>query len=109
MTAWGVFVGTVSAEFGESLKRHREATGMTQLELASRLDLRRTSISNMESGNQVPSLPQLIAIAQALGIPPRELIPSVAAPIEAEVVSRERVMKYYSVRDEILKNAHDAT
>lgn len=108
MTDWAAFVVTVTSEFGEALKRHREAIGMTQAELANRVNLRRTSITNMERGNQVPSLPHVIALAQALRVPLRVLLPSVAAPVGGDETAADRVSEFYSVRDEILKTARHA-
>jgi transcriptional regulator with XRE-family HTH domain len=47
---------------------------MTQAELAARLSLGRTSITNLEKGQQSPPLSMLPEIASALGADPLHLI-----------------------------------
>ncbi len=49
---------------------------MTQAELADRLSLGRTSITNLEKGRQSPPLSLLPEIAGALGVDPLRLIAS---------------------------------
>jgi len=47
---------------------------MTQAELAARLGLGRTSVTNLEKGQQSPPLSMLPDIASALGVDPLSLI-----------------------------------
>lgn len=49
---------------------------MTQAELAARLTLGRTSITNLEKGQQSPPLSMLPDIASALGVDPVRLVAS---------------------------------
>lgn len=65
------------AEFGATVRRLREAQGMTQAELAQRVGLGRTSMTNLERGNQNPSLTVLPLIAQGLGVSLSKLISEV--------------------------------
>jgi transcriptional regulator with XRE-family HTH domain len=60
--------------FGRAVRRLRQERGMTQAELASRLGLGRTSITNLEKGHQSPPLSMLPDIASALGIDPLQLV-----------------------------------
>jgi transcriptional regulator with XRE-family HTH domain len=60
--------------FGRAVRQLRQQRGMTQAELAARLDLGRTSITNLEKGQQSPPLSMLPEIASALGIDPLDLI-----------------------------------
>ena len=60
--------------FGRAVRQLRQERGMTQAELAARLDLGRTSITNLEKGHQSPPLSMLPDIASALGVDPMRLI-----------------------------------
>jgi transcriptional regulator with XRE-family HTH domain len=60
--------------FGRSVRRLRQERGMTQAELAARLGLGRTSVTNLEKGQQSPPLSMLPDIASALGVDPLFLI-----------------------------------
>ena len=66
LTSWRPSAGP-SAEL-------RQERGMTQAELAARLSLGRTSITNLEKGQQSPPLSMLPEIASALGVDPLRLI-----------------------------------
>lgn len=68
------------------LRRARERAGLTQKQLAERINLPRTSITNIESGRQRIALHQLIQFADALGIEPLELLPEEELNLE-ELVS----------------------
>ena len=54
--------------FGRAVRQLRRERGMTQAELATRLNLGRTSITNLEKGRQSPPLSLLPEIAGALGV-----------------------------------------
>jgi transcriptional regulator with XRE-family HTH domain len=60
--------------FGHVVRNLRTERGITQAELAERLGLGRTSVTNLESGTQNPPLSLLPEIAHALGVDPTELI-----------------------------------
>lgn len=98
--------------FGEKLALLRKQRGMTQLELAEKLDISRQAVSRWEQGTAEPSTENLIRIGQLFGVPvdvlvngdaqfppeadaqvsgtkpeetsPGETKPEVAAPKEAE-------------------------
>ena len=67
-----VSLGSVATDFleafGRAVRHLRQARGMTQAELADRLGLGRTSITNLERGGQNPPLSLLPEIAGALGV-----------------------------------------
>lgn len=81
----------VQLEFGKRLKRAREEKGLKQLALASKLGLTRTSISNIERGEQRIFLDLAYEAAAFLGIEVAALIPPVS-----EVVVMPRI---HSVAD----------
>jgi transcriptional regulator with XRE-family HTH domain len=60
--------------FGRAVRQLRRERGMTQAELATRLSLGRTSITNLEKGRQSPPLSLLPEIAGALGVDPLRLV-----------------------------------
>ena len=62
---------------GARIKRIREAADMTQEELATILDLKRTSITNIERGNQKPTLDALYRFCERFGLEISEVLPSV--------------------------------
>jgi transcriptional regulator with XRE-family HTH domain len=60
---------------GEKIRRARLAVGINQEELANEVDLQRTSITNIEAGNQKVQTYTLYKIAEALRIPVLSLLP----------------------------------
>lgn len=69
--------------FGARLRELREEKSVTQDELARRVDLSRTSITNIEKGRQRVMLHQMVNLARALEADPQTLLPgtdSLASP-----------------------------
>jgi len=75
-------------QFGRFLKAHRLQKGLSQEQLALRLGLSRTSITNIERGRQKVLLHQVFEIAAALEITPEALIPTVAQVQTSEQIER---------------------
>ena len=70
---------------GKRLQAKRAHLGMTQSELAQQVKLSRTSIANIEAGNQNAPLHVIYEIALSLGLKSSELFPSleeITSPIE---------------------------
>ena len=63
-------------EFGQLLREARIAADLTQHEVATRVGLTRTSITNIERGTQHISLYQLFLLANAVGKEPTDLLPA---------------------------------
>lgn len=61
--------------FGSRLRALREEKSVTQEELARRVDLSRTSITNIEKGRQRIMLHQVVELAEALETDVGALIP----------------------------------
>ncbi len=53
---------------GNRIRRFRKAVGMTQSELAAKLDLTKTGVASWEQGRAEPPLSRLTAIAAALEV-----------------------------------------
>jgi transcriptional regulator with XRE-family HTH domain len=62
---------------GARIKRVRESADMTQEDLAKILDLKRTSITNIERGNQKPTLDSLYRLCERFGLEISDILPSV--------------------------------
>lgn len=62
---------------GARIKRIREAADMTQEDLAKILDLKRTSITNIERGNQKPTLDALYRFCEHFALEISDALPSV--------------------------------
>ncbi len=65
--------------FGSRVRALRERRQVTQEELARRVDLSRTSITNIEKGRQRVLLHQILDLANALDAKPADLFPTAAS------------------------------
>ena len=77
---------TIYKEFGDRLRQARVNAGLTQGEVARRVGLSRTSITNIERGNQVVPLHLLYAVADATGVEVMVLLPHLGEQRTADVV-----------------------
>ncbi len=59
---------------GGNIRRERLVREMNQTELARRVGLSRTSVTNLELGRQSILVHQLVSIANALGVAPASLM-----------------------------------
>ncbi len=59
---------------GINVRRNRENLGLTQTQLSDRTKLSQSLLSQIESGESVPSLKSLGKLAEALGVEVTELI-----------------------------------
>jgi transcriptional regulator with XRE-family HTH domain len=71
------FAAIVQRNVGERVRALRAARGLTQRELAGRVQISRPSIANVEAGRQNVGLRQLCALADALGVGVGELVAEV--------------------------------
>lgn len=60
--------------FPARLRALRERAGLSQQQLSDRAGVRKATVSDLERGVKSPSLSTLDAVAQALGVPPAELL-----------------------------------
>ncbi|MDD9800691.1 MAG: helix-turn-helix transcriptional regulator [Gammaproteobacteria bacterium] len=63
---------------GQRIKSRRRELAHTQLELSSTVDISRTALANIETGQQRTSVFLLVRLARALEIPPGDLIPELS-------------------------------
>lgn len=59
---------------GEHIRARRKALGLTQEVLAEKAGLSTNYIARLELGSNTPSLPALICLARALGVPVSDLL-----------------------------------
>jgi transcriptional regulator with XRE-family HTH domain len=77
----------IYARFGRELRRVRKQRGLTQADLARRVNLGRTSVANIESGQQRVHLHTLMDFATALEVSPAELLPEETVEVD-EIAAR---------------------
>ena len=75
----------------EKLLYYRKKAGLSQLELAERLDVSRQAVSRWESGAAVPSTENLKCLSGLYGVSVDILLNDGADPEEAEEGAREEV------------------
>jgi transcriptional regulator with XRE-family HTH domain len=75
-------VDDLYGQFGRQFRAARKEAGLTQQEVAGRVGLTRTSITNIERGIQHISLRQLYLLAAAVGLHPAQLLPRPQEAIE---------------------------
>lgn len=61
-------------KFGKKLSLLRKQRGMTQLELAEKLDISRQAVSRWEQGTSEPSTENLVSIGKLFGVPVDDLV-----------------------------------
>ncbi|MDY7092610.1 MAG: helix-turn-helix transcriptional regulator [Acidobacteriota bacterium] len=91
------------SDFGQRLAQARRRSGreLTQHELAERIGLSRSSLANIERGRQRVHLHVLVRLAEALEMPPSELLPTSSRGGS----STERALKGVGVSDSVIQRA----
>lgn len=75
----------INSRLGEQIRRQRKARKLNQTDLARRVGLSRTSITNIESGRQALTVHQLFDFAEALGVDAGALLPDASSAPKADV------------------------
>jgi len=61
-------------KLGENLKKIRTEKDITQVEIAKKLNVNRSFVSNIENGKTNPTLSTITNLAKALGVSTNELL-----------------------------------
>lgn len=77
---------------GQEIKKIRKTKGYNQSELASKINIERTSITNIESGRQKVTLFALYKICALFEIEPSDLLPEAGEVSIHNVMSNREVM-----------------
>lgn len=81
------------ARLGARVRARREALGLSQAELAEKVDISANYVSVLERGVKLPTLDTLVILAKGLGVPVSELLGETRAdPWIEEVVTAAAVM-----------------
>ena len=69
-------IKSIYEKIGQQIQRLRQRRGLTQTDLAHRLNLSRTTIVNIEQGRQAVMLPTLYTLTEILNVPLSDLLPN---------------------------------
>lgn len=83
--------------FGENLKSARIAMHFTQSELAEKLMVKNTTISNWEKGISNPDIMYITDICNILQVEPAYFFDEVTSPISLSVMERSYIQKYRAI------------
>ncbi len=92
-------VWSVKYEIGSRIRRYREARGLSQKQLAARLGVSNSRVSNWEQGVNRPDADILAALCTALEVSPSELLDVRLAADELTDEERRLVAAYRSKPD----------
>lgn len=76
-------------ELGGQIKRHRDALGLSQEELAGKIFVTRQSVSNWENGKTYPDLQSLLRLGDLFGLSLDELIKGDIETMKEEINKTE--------------------
>ena len=93
---------TPSESFGQRLRRLRKNKGLTQEELAFKVEVSVMTIRRWEWGNSTPQIEEVRKLAEALGVPQAELL-------EASPLPPNRWVLQLKVAHEFKKEVFDLT
>lgn len=95
-------------ELGRRIRQRREAKGLKQEELATHASISRSSIANIERGQQQAPVHVLFAIAGVLDVELAELLPA-RAEVDARVAAGRNVLKVVTIGGEAGRLSGDIT
>ena len=88
-------------ELGLRIRMRRDHLGITQEQLAKRVKLARTSITNIEKGDQKPLAHTIVELAQSLNLTVGELLPGASGKSSPEHIPDKFRDTVFSVVPEV--------
>ena len=76
-------------QFGAKFREARKYANLSQEAVGRLVGLSRTSITNIESGNQVVQLHLLFELARAVGVNPQSLLPDSESTANTKPISKQ--------------------
>jgi DNA-binding XRE family transcriptional regulator len=70
-------ISFLGAAFGQVLRAHREKAGLTQKELAAKMDASLSTVKKLEHGDHIPSLQTVLILCRGLDVEPRDFVAEV--------------------------------
>lgn len=86
-------------EIGARIRRYREDRGISQKELAEKLGISNSRVSNWEQGINRPDADILADICEALNVSPSELLDVRLSPDDLNDTERKVIMAYRTKTD----------
>ena len=98
-----------AAKIGQRIQQARKARGMTQSQLATKLDISTKYLSNIECGDKVPKFETFVAIANALEVDANTLLVDVLTVSSAIISSEisEKLAKFSPYEQRRMKRLFD--
>lgn len=102
--------GTFNAAIGARIRAAREMAGLTQAQLATRIDMTRSSVANLEAGRQGVPIARLASLGRVLDLDLTGLVPagvtvarngSSSAGADAEVSAMVRITEAFALLDDL--------
>jgi transcriptional regulator with XRE-family HTH domain len=100
-----VKVEPIYGEVGGRIRAERERQGMVQADLAVLVGMSRTSVTNIECGNQRLGIHDVELFAEKLGVTPASLLPERWGALAAELASRGEQNKVVAHRAAVTERA----
>ena len=99
----------IAKEVGRKLKKYRDATGLSQQDIADKLPLTKVAYGNLERGTSLISLEHLVKLPAILGVKLTDLLPdSVVTDYDQARAKDERldfIVRNWDQMSEVAKEA----
>ena len=88
-------------DLGQRVRKVRRANGLTQEELAEKVDISASFMGHIERGSRIASLETLVALCTALKVSPAYLL---AASLPSELEERSKLSAFLRMAQDTIEN-----